>query len=54
MAWAIEQVPAPGRVEVEENAGNHNDLLFETGLEEVEAVRDRARETLQIEPQVLL
>ena len=52
MARAIKQVPAAGRVEVEEDARHDNDLLVEAGLEEVEAVRDGARQALEVEPQV--
>lgn len=52
MARAIEQIPTSGRVQVEEDTGHHNDLLLQTGLEEVQAVADRAGKTLEVQPQV--
>lgn len=54
MAGTVEQITTARRVEVEEDARHDNDLLLETGLEEVEAVGDGLGETLQIEPPVKL
>lgn len=52
MTRTIKQIPAPGRVEVKEDAGHDNHLFVQTRLEEVEAVRDRPRQALEVEPQV--
>jgi hypothetical protein len=52
MAGAVEQVPPLTRVQIEEDAGNDNDLLAQARLEEVQAVIDRIRQPAQIQPQV--
>lgn len=52
VAGRVEQIATARRVQVEEDTGNNNDLLLQTGLEEVEAVRDRAGKTLEVEPQI--
>lgn len=52
MARAVKQITTARRVEVKEDTGNDDDFLLETGLEEIEAVRDRARQALEVEPQV--
>ena len=52
MARAVEQVTTTRGVQVEEDTGHNDDLLLETGLEEVEAVGDGLGETLEVEPQV--
>ena len=44
VAGAVEQVATAGRVEVEEDPGNNNDLFLQAGLEEVEAVGDGSGE----------
>lgn len=43
VARAVEEVTTASGVEVEEDAGDHDDLLLETGLEKVETVGDGAR-----------
>lgn len=50
VARAVKQVTAARGVQVEEDTRNHNHLLLQTGLEEVEAVRNRLGETLQVKP----
>lgn len=52
MARAVKQISASGWVKIEEDAGNDNDLLLQTGLEEIQTVRDLVGETLEVEPQV--
>jgi hypothetical protein len=52
MARAVEQVPTPAGVQIEENARHDNDLLLETRLEEIESVADALRHTAEIEPEV--
>lgn len=52
MARAVEQITSARRVEIEENARHDDNLFFETGLEEVEAVSNGTREALEVEPQV--
>lgn len=52
MAGRVEEVTTARGVEVEEDAGDDNDLLLQTSLEEVEAVRDGTGETLEVQPQV--
>lgn len=54
MAGTVEQITTARRVEIEEDARHDNDLLLETGLEEVEAVGDGLGETLEVEPPVTL
>ena len=48
MAWRIEQIPAVGRIDVEENAGDDNRFLFEKLLKERKAIIDRVRKILQV------
>ena len=48
----MEEVPAVGGVDVEEDAGDDDRLLLEELLEEGEAVVERRRETLEVEPDV--
>jgi hypothetical protein len=43
MARTVEQITTARRVEVEENAGDDDDFLLETSLEEVEAVGNGTR-----------
>ena len=50
VARAVKQVTAARGVQVEEDTRNHNHLLLQTRLEEVEAVRNRLGETLQVKP----
>ena len=38
MARAVKQITAARRVQIEEDAGDDDDLFFQTGLEEVETV----------------
>jgi hypothetical protein len=52
MARAVEQITTTGGVEIKEDARNDDNLLLETGLEEVEAIGDGARQTLEVKPQV--
>lgn len=52
VARAVKQVTTARRVEVEKDTRDDNDFLFKTSLEEVEAVGDRARQALKVEPQV--
>jgi hypothetical protein len=49
---AVKEVTTTRRVQVEEDTRDNDDLLLKTGLEEVETVGDRTRETLQVEPEV--
>lgn len=48
----VEQITSASGVEVKEDAGHNDDLLLQTGLEEVEAVTDLAGQALKIQPQV--
>lgn len=52
MARAVKQISTSGRVQIEEDTRNNNDLLFQAGLEEVEAVGNMTRQTLEVEPDV--
>lgn len=52
MARTVEKITSLARVEIEENPGHDNNLLFETGLEKVQSVRDGVWEAFEIEPQV--
>lgn len=52
MARRVEQVPPVRRVDIEENAGNHNCLLLEQLLKECEAVVERGWQFLKVEPDV--
>lgn len=54
MAGAVKQVTTARRVEIEENARHNNDLLLETGLEEVETVGDGLGKTLKVEPPAMI
>ncbi len=48
----VEQIAPLARVEIEEDAGHDDDLLFQARLEEVEAVADGVGHALEIQPQV--
>lgn len=48
----VKQITPPGGVQVEEDTRNHNDLLLQTGLEEVQAIANRAGQALKVQPQV--
>jgi len=48
----VEQISSLAGVEVEENTRDNNDLLFQTSLEEVQAVIDALRQRRQVQPQV--
>ena len=50
VARAVEEITSTRGVQVEEDTGYNNDLLLQTGLEEVEAVDDRTGKTLEVEP----
>lgn len=50
VARAVEEITSTRGVQVEEDTGYNNDLLLQTGLEEVEAVGDRTGKTLEVEP----
>lgn len=50
VARAVKQVTSSRGVKVEEDTGNDDDLLFQTRLEEVEAVGDGIGEALQVQP----
>jgi hypothetical protein len=50
VARAVEQIATSRGVQIKEDAGNDNDLFFQTGLEEVEAVGDAFGESIEIEP----
>jgi len=50
MARGVEKVTTTRRVEIKENTRHHNDLLLQTGLEEVETVGNSIGETLEVEP----
>lgn len=52
MARRVKQVTTTRGVQVEEDTRHHNDLLLQTGLEEVQAVRDGLGQTLEVQPQV--
>ena len=52
VARRVEQVPTPTRVEIEKDTRDNNDLLLETGLEEVEAIVNALGEVGQVEPEV--
>jgi hypothetical protein len=52
VAWAVKQVSATRGIQIEENSRNDNDLLLQTGLEEVETVGDGLGKTLEVQPQV--
>jgi hypothetical protein len=52
VARAIKQISALTRVQVEEDARHHNDLLLQAGLEEVEAVIDAFRQRAKVQPDV--
>lgn len=50
VARAVKEVTSSRGVQVEEDAGNNNDLFFQTGLEEVEAVGNGIGEALEVQP----
>jgi hypothetical protein len=50
VAWAVEQITSSRGVEVEEDTRNNNNLLLQTGLEEVEAVSDSLGKALKVQP----
>lgn len=50
MARAVKEITTTRGVQVEEDTGHNNDLLLETGLEEVETVGDGLGETLKVQP----
>lgn len=52
VARTVEEIPTSGGVQIEEDTGHNNDLLLQTGLEEVQTVGDLAGETFQVEPDV--
>lgn len=52
MARAVEQITSAARVQIEEDARYHNDLLLKTGLEEVQAIVDALGKLVQIQPEV--
>lgn len=54
MARAVEEITTAGGVEVEENAGDDNDLFRQAGLEEVEAVSNGLGESLEVKPPVTM
>ena len=52
VARRVEQVTTAGRIQIKEDTRHNNDPLLQTGLEEVETVRDRAGQPLEVQPQV--
>ncbi len=54
VARRVEQVTTARGVQIEEDAGHDNNLFFQAGLEEVEAVGDGVGKTLQIQPAALV
>lgn len=52
MTRTIEQISSLTRVEIEEDTRDDDDALFETGLEEIQAVGDLVGETFEVEPEV--
>jgi hypothetical protein len=50
MAGAVEEITTTRGVEIEEDTGHNNDLLLQTGLEEVETVGNRLGKTLEVQP----
>jgi hypothetical protein len=50
VAWAVEQITSSRGVEIEEDTRDNNNLLFQAGLEEVEAVGDSLGKALEIQP----
>jgi hypothetical protein len=52
MARAIEQIPTPAGVQIEEDTRHNNDLLLKTCLEEVESVADALGHAAEVEPEV--
>lgn len=50
MARAVEEITTTRRVKIEEDTGNDDNLLLETGLEEVQTVRDGLGKTLEVQP----
>lgn len=50
MARGVEKVTTTRRVEIKEDTRHHDDLLLQTGLEEVETVGNSVGETLEVEP----
>jgi hypothetical protein len=50
MAGTVEKITTTRGVQVEEDTGHDNDLLLQTGLEEVQAIRDGVGQTLEIQP----
>jgi hypothetical protein len=40
MTWTVKQISALGRIQIEENSGNDNDLFLQAGIEKFEAIRD--------------
>jgi hypothetical protein len=52
VAGTVKEIPTSGGVQVEEDTWHNNDLLLQTGLEEVQTVGDGAWQTLEIEPDV--
>ena len=52
MTRTVEQIPALAGVQIEEYAGDDNNLLLQASLEEVEAIVDLLRQSAQVEPDV--
>lgn len=52
MARAVKQISSSCRVQIEEDTRDNNNLLLETGLEEIQTVGDGAGQTLEIQPQI--
>lgn len=52
VARTVEKITAASRVQVKEDTRHDNDLLRQAGLEEVEAVGDLFRQTLEVQPEV--
>lgn len=52
VAGAVEQVTSLTRVQIEEDTGNNDHALLETGLEKVQAIGDGMWEASQIKPKV--
>jgi hypothetical protein len=52
VARRVEQVSAFAGVQVKEDTGHNDDLLFQTSLEEVQTIVDAFRQRRQVQPQV--
>jgi hypothetical protein len=52
MTRTIKQISPLARVQIKEDTRDDNDALFETCLEEVQAVGDGLRKALEIKPEV--